>query len=273
MKTLFSARQLADFCQASDREIAFVPTMGALHEGHLELLRQAQSSGALTIVSVFVNPLQFNNPEDLDKYPRTLERDSELLTQVGADVLFVPSVGEMYPEAPAPSGVDLGGLDTRWEGSFRPGHFEGVLQVLDRLFHIVSPKRVYFGQKDLQQCMVVRKLIEQKFSGIEMVTVPTVRAESGLALSSRNARLSPDGLLRAAEIHRQLKRVSQALAWDLALQDAEESLFNHGIETEYLAVVELTDMLSCPKAQTGHECAVVFSGYLEVVRLIDNLCF
>jgi pantoate--beta-alanine ligase len=273
MKVIQSASELAQFCLETKREIGFVPTMGALHEGHLELLRAAQTAGDFSVVSVFVNPLQFNNAQDLAKYPRSLETDSNLLENAGADVLFVPSAEEVYPSSPMASGVELGELANRLEGSFRPGHFEGVLQVLTRLFSLVRPTRAYFGQKDLQQCMVVRKLIEQKFSAIQMVTVPTVRAQSGLALSSRNQRLSPKGLETASAIYQHLKSLSQALEFGPALEAATKQLAVLGIETEYLQAVALPDMNPIDRAEESEEKALVFAGYLEGVRLIDNLLF
>ncbi|MDA0686349.1 MAG: pantoate--beta-alanine ligase [Bacteroidetes bacterium] len=273
MKVIQSASELAQFCLETNREIGFVPTMGALHEGHLELLRAAQTAGDFAVVSIFVNPLQFNNAQDLAKYPRSLETDSNLLVNAGADVLFVPSAEEVYPSRPMASGVELGELANRLEGSFRPGHFEGVLQVLTRLFSLVQPTRAYFGQKDLQQCMVVRKLIEQKFSALQMVTVPTVRAQSGLALSSRNQRLSPQGLDTASAIYQQLKSLSQAMELGPALEASTEQLALLGIETEYLQAVALPDMNPINRAEESEEKALVFAGYLEGVRLIDNLLF
>ncbi|MFM1897868.1 MAG: Pantothenate synthetase [Bacteroidota bacterium] len=273
MKLVETAIELSQICQGAKGKIGFIPTMGALHEGHIQLLHAAQAATDFTVVSVFVNPLQFNNPDDLAKYPRDLEADAALLRQSGADVLFVPSAEEVYPERPAASGVDLGDLAARFEGAFRPGHFEGVLQVLTRLFELVQPSRAYFGQKDLQQCMVVRKLIEQKFSGLEMVTVPTVRASNGLALSSRNQRLSPQGLETASAIYHQLKSLSKELEFGSNLHSASEQLASLGIETEYLQAVALPDMQTINRAQESEEKAVVFAGYLEGVRLIDNLLF
>lgn len=273
MKVIESASELAQICQQAKGKIGFVPTMGALHEGHLELLRSAQSKGDFTVVSVFVNPLQFNNADDLAKYPRNVMADGALLEQTGADVLFVPSAEEVYPSSPLASGVELGELANRLEGSFRPGHFEGVLQVLTRLFSLVQPTRVYFGQKDLQQCMVVRKLIEQKFSALEMVTVPTVRAQSGLALSSRNQRLSHQGLETASAIYQQLMSLSGELEFGPALRSATEHLASLGIDTEYLQAVALPDMNPIDRAEESEEKALVFAGYLEGVRLIDNLLF
>jgi pantoate--beta-alanine ligase len=273
MKLIESAAELSQICQVANGKIGFIPTMGALHQGHLELLRRAQAAGDFSVVSVFVNPLQFNNARDLAQYPRSIEVDSALLEAAGADVLFVPSNEEVYPENPAVSGVELGDLAHCFEGAFRPGHFEGVLQVLTRLFSLVQPSRTYFGQKDLQQCMVVRKLIEQKFDGLEMITVPTVRASTGLALSSRNQRLSEQGRERARAIHEQLQWLSTQADFTQTLEQGERRLSALGIETEYLNAVALPNMNKIDRATDSAEKALVFAGYLEGVRLIDNLLF
>jgi pantoate--beta-alanine ligase len=264
------------------QQLAFIPTMGALHQGHLSLVRAAQAKGHKTVVSIFVNPLQFNNSEDLLKYPRTLQEDLKLLDDQGVDWVFTPNNDEMYPASIADVEVDLGLLEDRFEGAFRPGHFHGVVQVVYRLFKYVNPSEVFFGQKDLQQCLVIEQLIEQVFPHIKMHRVQTMREDSGLAMSSRNVRLSPESLLKAAEISKSLKDIATRKeefceAIDLHSQRLEVI----GIEVEYLNCVSLPwmDALECdhftkePNPSNGHQNAVIFAGSLNGVRLIDNWVF
>ena len=171
--------------------IGFIPTMGALHEGHLALIRAAQANGCYTVCSIFVNPTQFNDPSDLEKYPRTPEKDAELLEKVGCDVIFMPEVEEIYPPGDIQDfELDFEGLDEVMEGVFRPGHFKGVAQVVKRLLDLVQPDGLYMGQKDFQQVAIVRHLIRVTRFPVELVVVPTVREHDGLAMSSRNIRLS-----------------------------------------------------------------------------------
>lgn len=264
------------------QKLAFIPTMGALHQGHLSLVRAAQDMGHKTIVSIFVNPLQFNNSEDLLKYPRTLEHDLALLEAQGVDFVFTPTNEEMYPTTTADVVVELGLLDSRFEGACRPGHFHGVVQVVYRLFKYVNPSEVFFGQKDLQQCLVIEQLIEQVFPHIKMHRIPTMREESGLAMSSRNVRLSSESMLKAAEISKSLKDIAtrkeefcEAVVWHA------QRLTQMGFEVEYLSCVSMPwmDALECdhftkePNGSNGPQNAVIFAGSLNGVRLIDNWVF
>jgi len=264
------------------QQLAFIPTMGALHQGHLSLVRAAQAKGHKTIVSIFVNPLQFNNSEDLLKYPRTLQADLKLLDDQGVDWVFTPNIDEMYPASIADVEVDLGLLEDRFEGAFRPGHFHGVVQVVYRLFKYVNPSEVFFGQKDLQQCLVIEQLIEQVFPHIKMHRVQTMREDSGLAMSSRNVRLSPESLLKAAEISKSLKDIAtRKEEFCEAIDLHSQRLTEIGFEVEYLSCVSLPwmDAVECdhftkdPKASNGHQNAVIFAGSLNGVRLIDNWVF
>ena len=263
---------------------AMIPTMGALHQGHLSLIEAAQKNGYQTVVSIFVNPLQFNNATDLEKYPRHLENDLALLSGVGVDAVWTPNIDTIYPADFTEIALDLGILDQIFEGLHRPGHFNGVVQVLNQLFSVIQPQAVFFGQKDLQQCLVVEKLLAAYFPQIKYFRVATLRAESGLALSSRNERLTSKGKELAAEIYASMLRISNSLENHNEVQDQEcERLKRLGFEIEYLEWVSLPNMekaklhdltimeehaLSNVKTATT---AVVFAGTLEGVRLIDNL--
>lgn len=264
------------------QKIAFIPTMGALHQGHLSLVQAAQQDGCLTVVSIFVNPLQFNNPEDLERYPRTLEEDLKKLRSQGTDIVFTPTVEEMYPTQLQNVVVDLGALDRRFEGACRPGHFHGVVQVVYRLFQFVQPHVVYFGEKDLQQCLVIEQLIKQVFPSLEMRRISTMRESSGLAMSSRNVRLSDDGRKTASELYLSLQKIVAGRYHLCSVIEAEkERLTQLGFEVEYLDCVSLPflDEISCDffrdlkgdKAQPS--CAVLVAASLEGVRLIDNQVF
>ena len=254
---------------------AMIPTMGALHQGHLSLIREAQKQGYRTIVSIFVNPLQFNNPTDLEKYPRHLERDLSLLSGLDVDAVWTPSSATIYPENFAEIALDLGNLDQVFEGYHRPGHFNGVVQVLHRLFSLIKPEAVFFGQKDLQQCLVVERLLHNYFPQIQYFRIPTQRATSGLALSSRNERLSAKGKETASEIYTSMVMIENHLNnYEKVLQGELERLNKLEIEVEYLDWVTLPDMqrvITQANPIRDRDSAIVFAGFLEGVRLIDNL--
>ena len=202
---------LANVCN-NDKEVGFIPTMGALHDGHIELLKQSINQGLITVCSIFVNPTQFNNTDDFNKYPKTLSSDAEQLERAGADILFAPEVTEMYPGGTSTlETFDLGYLETILEGTSRPGHFQGVCQVMKRLLTIVSPRYLFMGQKDYQQCMVVRRLLQLMDSDIQLITAPTVRQSDGLALSSRNQRLSTAAKENATAIYKTLVFVNESI--------------------------------------------------------------
>jgi pantoate--beta-alanine ligase len=248
--------------------VGFVPTMGALHEGHLSLVREAAGMGPV-LVSIFVNPAQFNNKEDLAKYPRTLESDLQKLKSAGTDAVFIPREEDIYPPELTAFQLDLGRLDETLEGAFRKGHFQGVVKILHRLFEVVRPGRVFFGLKDLQQCMVAEILIRKHFPQIEQHNSETVREQNGLAMSSRNARLSDEGKTRAANIFKALSLYRKDF-WpqkELVLN----MLKTAGIDTEYLEVINLPDFDAANNPDKQKRQAVLFAGYLEGVRLIDNL--
>lgn len=242
--------------------------MGALHSGHLALVAEAARFGPV-LVSIFVNPAQFNNAADLAKYPRTLHSDLQKLRMAGADAVFIPTEIDIYPPQLTPVEVNLNGLDEKLEGAYRPGHFRGVIKILHRLFEVVRPRRVFFGQKDLQQCLVAACLIKQHFPEIEQHNTETIREASGLAMSSRNTRLTEQGKTKAATIYRALCLYNKAVWPNKEAVLSQLSLA--GIETEYLEVMNLPEFEPAEVADNNKSQAVLFAGYLEGVRLIDNL--
>jgi pantoate--beta-alanine ligase len=256
------------------RRIAFVPTMGALHEGHLTLLDVARRHGDVVVMSVFVNPLQFGAGEDLDRYPRNIERDLELAGSRGADVVFTPTVHEMYGKGDEVR-VVAGDLASRWEGAARPGHFDGVLTVVTKLFNIVQPDVACFGRKDLQQATLIARMIEQLDFPIELVVVPTVRDHDGLALSSRNAFLSdeerqvalriPSALAAAAQAWRDGERDAASLEQRVAAVLAA----GEGLTPDYIAVIDPVRLEPVQTAPAGTVIAV--AAQVGSTRLIDNI--
>ncbi|MDR0413723.1 MAG: pantoate--beta-alanine ligase [Dysgonamonadaceae bacterium] len=262
--------------KGAKKSIGFVPTMGALHPGHIELVKRAVAGNDVSVVSIFVNPNQFNNPDDLLNYPRTLAADCERLEAAAADIAFVPEVEEIYPE-PDRRRFHFGSLETVMEGRFRPGHFNGVAQVVSRLFDIVKPDRAYFGEKDFQQLAIVRALVEQLALGIEIVACPIVREEGGLAMSSRNARLTATQRERAACIFKTLSE-SDALRGSLSVRALEQWVVSRinavaGLEVEYFDIVDgctLQPLNGWADTNCPVGCIAVYAGD---VRLIDNIVY
>jgi pantoate--beta-alanine ligase len=254
--------------------LGFVPTMGALHEGHLQLLRTAVKDSDFTIVSIFVNPTQFNDPADYKKYPVTLEKDIEKLLREGCDILFLPELDEMYPEGlhPAPS-YDIGMLDQILEGKFRPGHFQGVCRVVDKLLDIVAPDQLYMGQKDYQQCMVIRKLLDITGRSASLNICETVREPDGLAMSSRNIRLNPEQRLKAPLINRALQYLQDHLeTGSLAVlkEYAYRELSDNGFRVDYVEFAN-AGTLELTSWWDGREPIVALvAAFIDDVRLIDN---
>jgi len=250
--------------------------MGALHSGHLKLVESSVANNHVTVVSIFVNPTQFNNPEDLKRYPRTIEKDIQLLQNAGCDILFLPEVEEMYPLGESLNHFDLSGLENMYEGRFRPGHFQGVCQIVDKLFQVVRPDQVYFGQKDYQQCMVIERLIAltPAFHSIQMNLAPTIREENGLAMSSRNMRLSEAELQQAPSLFQVLQFIKEQIkpgAVQEVLQQATEMLMQKGFRPEYIAIANAKTLTEVAHWD-GHKTIVVLvAAFLGEVRLIDNL--
>jgi len=257
--------------RAAGRKIALVPTMGALHDGHRELIRHARRvpGAVVPVVSIFVNPLQFGAGEDLDRYPRPLEADLEVCREEGVELVFLPGVPDMYPEG-ADTTVTPGSLGDRLEGAVRPGHFGGVLTVVAKLFHIVGPDVAFFGEKDYQQLVLVKKMVRDLDFPLSVVGVPTVREPDGLALSSRNAYLSPDDRQRAPVLHRALTAGAAASARGprAVLQTARAVLAEEpDVSVDYL---KLTDPDLGPDPQTGRARLLV-AARVGDTRLIDNV--
>lgn len=278
MKIFKTKQTLQTYLQRLREEqqhIALVPTMGALHEGHLSLIAEAQGIADVVVCSIFVNPTQFNDPSDLEKYPRPEENDLRLLTGVGCDVVFMPSVEEMYPANDAPWHLDLGTLEKIWEGEKRPGHFQGVTQIVYKLFSLVQPDVACFGQKDFQQVMVIQRLIDIKGLPIEIHICPTVRSNEGLALSSRNLRLSEAGKKKALALYRALNHIKQYFterALDMLKKEALEILETEGeIDVEYLAICETRSLQEITHIRPGKEHVALLVVWVEGVRLIDNM--
>lgn len=239
--------------------------MGALHEGHLALIEASKKTCELSVCSIFVNPTQFNDPSDFDKYPVTLEADLEKLRNAGCDVVFYPSVSEMYPYGTTDlKSYHLGFLETILEGKYRPGHFQGVCVVVDLLLQAVQPTKLFMGEKDYQQIAVVQKMLELTNSSVELVRCPTVRSAEGLALSSRNARLSEEQKVQALAIYK---------GFNLSTESAfKQSLLENGFESiDYVACVDPTTLLEKPYGEKPY--LILVAAFLGGVRLIDNKTF
>ncbi len=253
----------------------FVPTMGALHQGHISLIESARSENDLVVCSIFVNPTQFNDPKDFQNYPITIENDIDLLEKAGCDALFLPAVEEMYP-----AGLEnkktyaLGYLETVLEGRYRPGHFQGVCQVVHRLLTIVPADRLYLGQKDFQQCMVIRKMIELENLPIETVICPTLRETDGLAMSSRNMRLDKEAREKAVEISRTLLHIKSSLkTGDLSelKTAAVEQLNRTGFKTDYVEIADADTLELIGRWDGKRKLVALCAAFLGEVRLIDNM--
>ncbi|MCL2098426.1 MAG: pantoate--beta-alanine ligase [Bacteroidales bacterium] len=257
-----------------DKSIGFVPTMGALHEGHLSLVRQAKADSDVVVVSIFVNPTQFNNPDDLKNYPRDTENDIKKLELAGATIIFTPVEQEIYPE-PDTRIFDFGAMDKVMEGFYRPGHFNGVAQVVDRLFKLVQPHTAFFGEKDFQQLAIIKALVAQENLPIRIVSCPIVREPDGLAMSSRNLLLSAAQRTHAPLICQTLKAAAAKVSsttipalkkWIQTTIDTDPVL-----ETEYAEIVDarsLQPIVQWDEAEQVQLCAAVYAGS---IRLIDNI--
>lgn len=261
---------------STPNSVGFVPTMGALHAGHSSLIRASRQFNKTTVCSIYVNPTQFGNAVDLDKYPRTLEKDLALLEAESCDVVFCPDNTVMYGDT-KPIQISFPGLDNILEGAFRPGHFSGVAQVVAKLFNIVQPNRAYFGQKDFQQVMVVSRLVQSLNFNIEIVPLPIVRENDGLAMSSRNLRLSADERKRATVLYASLIEARKQLQTGSSVKDVESNIHlmceKQQVRLEYLALADrkafnLLDRVTDPAA-----AVILIAANVGPVRLIDNLLF
>jgi len=254
----------------------FVPTMGALHEGHLSLIEKARTDGMLVVCSIFLNPTQFNDKKDLEKYPVSTDDDIALLVKAGCDVLFLPAVEEIYPDGvdKMPT-YDFGYLDTILEGANRPGHFKGVGQVVSRLLEIVEPHSLYMGQKDYQQCMVVCKLLELTGrQNINLIICPTTREADGLAMSSRNRRLTEPQRVIAGVIYRCLVSIESKQSTtelDIVKKECEELLKAKGFITEYIALANAKDLTLLDSYRKDVPMVALIAAKIGEIRLIDNI--
>lgn len=267
-------REHLDITRKSGKTIGFVPTMGALHEGHLDLVRKSIRENDVTICSVFVNPTQFNDKKDLDKYPRTLEKDTSMLRSVGTDVVFAPEVDDVYPKGVVIEVPDLNGLDTLMEGEFRPGHFKGVVQVVRRLLDITEPDRLYMGQKDFQQFTIIAHMLRQINSPVTLVVCRTKREKNGLAMSSRNQRLSTDIKQKAGLIFRVLTAVKKRYGKESPsslMEYAQKRLSTPDFNPEYFMIVDGNTLQPIQNYQKGQYAVACVAVWAEGVRLIDNM--
>ena len=275
MQILETAQAMAQACRESPRPLGLAPTMGALHNGHLALVRQGRAENAALAVSIFVNPAQFGDGEDLSRYPRDLDRDLALLAAEGVDLVFAPPAAEIYPPG-FDTWIEPGAIAARLEGAARPGHFRGVATVVAKLFNIIRPDRAYFGQKDGQQAAVIRQLIRDLNLGVDLMVVPTVRDSDGLALSSRNAYLTAEQRAAAPVLYRALQRAEQLFAAgvrdaELMRQEvrrvlAEEPLID-GIDYLSIAAADTLSEMDTLQGRAMVSAAVRFG----TTRLIDNV--
>ncbi|MHA3091231.1 pantoate--beta-alanine ligase [Acinetobacter brisouii] len=258
--------------RTAKKRIGFVPTMGNLHEGHLNLVREAKKLCDVVVVSIFVNPIQFGPNEDFDNYPRTLDKDSQLLADVGCDIVFAPSVEQMYGKQPLLTNISVSGITADLCGASRPGHFDGVAVVVSKLFNIVQPNLAFFGQKDFQQLAVIRQLVQDLSFPIEVIGVPITRAADGLALSSRNGYLTPEQRAVAPTIYQSLKHAEKALlegvSLDTVLAEITTQLTQAGFVVDYVEARSPTlQMVTDFKQDT----VIFVAAKLGTTRLIDNL--
>lgn len=276
VKTVAELQSLISSAKEQGKVVGFVPTMGALHAGHLSLVNKAKDVSDFVVTSVFVNPTQFNNPDDLKHYPRTLEQDCDLLEAAAVDVVFTPSVEEMYPQEDKRQ-FNFGTLDKVMEGEHRPGHFNGVAQVVSKLFDMVMPDKAFFGEKDFQQLAIIKAMVAQLHLSVEIVPCPIIREKDGLAMSSRNTRLSPNHRA-VAPLIAQLLLESKRKNKDLSVSEVKDFVVD-GIAAEPLLELEyfeITNALSLQSVSRWEDagdkvgCIAVFAGD---VRLIDNIIY
>lgn len=277
-KTIETLRQAINNEKDNGKQIGFVPTMGAIHDGHLSLVKESKRQSDITVVSIFVNPTQFNDPKDLEKYPRTIESDIEKLESVNADMLFLPDVKEIYPEKDTRT-FDFGNLDKVMEGKFRSGHFNGVAQVVSRLFEIVEPDKAFFGQKDFQQYVIIKALSSKYMSdyNIEIVRCPIVREKNGLAMSSRNMLLTEEQRKNASTIYKTLKAAKENFK-DKSVEEIKNFVVstinkNPYLKVEYFSIVDDVDLEEIKDMSDKRNKVACVAVYCGEIRLIDNIYF
>ena len=272
---ILSIRNAIKDVRRTNKTIGLVPTMGALHEGHFSLISAANKENDLTIVTIFVNPIQFNNPEDLKNYPSAYDDDLAILEKKGCNIVFAPTAKEMYPKEPLIK-MTFGEMTDIMEGAFRPGHFNGVALVVMKLFNILQPTCAYFGQKDIQQFKIIEQMVYDSSLDVGLKMMPIIREKSGLALSSRNNRLTDTGRKTASEIYKALnlaaEQINNGQSIRTALDSAEDHLHRYqDIKPEYLIMANLKDLQVVETANGSDQLVLCFAGYIDDVRLIDNL--
>lgn len=277
MKVLNYIAEVHDFVKEARNQglkVGFVPTMGALHEGHISLIKRAKNENDVVIASIFVNPIQFNNPTDLEKYPRTPEADIKKLDDAACDAAFMPSVEEMYPEKNEKT-FDFGDLERVMEGACRPGHFNGVAVVVSKLFEIVTPDKAYFGEKDFQQLAIIKKMVDDLGSDVEIVPCPIIRESDGLAMSSRNVRLNAEERAIAPKIYAVLNEASSQLNAMSPKEMKEYALAKYAdiqeFEVEYVEIADEQNLKSLNEWNDSTHARIFVALQLGPVRLIDNV--
>ena len=277
MKVLKSKKTLIDYVERQremGKKIGFAPTMGALHQGHLSLYKAAKKENDEVISSIFVNPTQFNNPDDFQKYPKTLEKDIELLEKAGVDAVYVPNVEEMYPDGLNSKKYDFDGLENEMEGKYRPGHFDGVGTIVEELFRQVQPHNAYFGEKDYQQLAIIKKMVEKTKLPVKIHGVPTLREEDGLAMSSRNVRLTETQRKEATIIYETLTKVKEwfkVISLEEIKQRVTDIFRNSNFELEYFVIADKDTLKEANAIDEDKEYRAFIVAYADTVRLIDNM--
>jgi len=276
ISTIKEARTWLKACERKKQKVGFVPTMGALHEGHLRLIRQSKQENDITVCSIFVNPIQFNNADDLAKYPRNLAQDARLLSDSGCDMLFCPGTDEMYPQGKteAPD-LEFGLLDKVLEGKFRPGHFKGVVTVVKKLFDIITPDNAYFGKKDYQQLLVITHMTKSLGLPVNIVACETVREADGLAMSSRNMRLTIGERQIARRIFEVLCKVrekgTKTPVWELREWAIKKIQEDSRFSVEYFEIADRETLMPLESWGQKNQAVALTAVYLGDVRLIDNV--
>ena len=277
MKVLKSKKTLIDYVERQremGKKIGFAPTMGALHEGHLSLYKAAKKENDEVISSIFVNPTQFNNPDDFQKYPKTLEKDLELLEKAGVDAVYVPNVEEMYPDGLNSKKYDFDGLENEMEGKYRPGHFDGVGTIVEELFRQVQPHNAYFGEKDYQQLAIIKKMVEKTKLPVKIHGIPTLREEDGLAMSSRNVRLTETQRKEATIIYETLTKVKEwfkVISLEEIKQKVTDIFRNSNFELEYFVIADEKTLKETDFFYKDKNYRAFIVAYTGDVRLIDNM--
>jgi pantoate--beta-alanine ligase len=271
-------KPLRDFLsgeRSKGRRLGLVPTMGALHKGHLSLVQASQGENDITLCTLFVNPIQFNNPTDLENYPASPDKDLAALQQAGCDAVFAPSAMEMYPTSPTVT-IDFGPLSSTLEGSFRPGHFSGVALVVSKLFHLTTPDTAYFGQKDYQQYCIIRQMVHDLSFPVRLRCMPTLRESDGLAMSSRNLRLTSEERNKAIVFISILREARQRLVngerWAIVQQELTKiSVSSPRISIDYFELADMRTLEVLSELREPDQSLLLIAGHVGAIRLIDNL--